>query len=177
MDASPHKDYNGSMRADVEAAYGHRIRVRVGALLFDDPADPGALLLVEHVGMYGDDPFWTPAGGGISFGEPLRDALCREVEEETGLSIEVGALRYVLDFVRPPLHTVSFYFEARATGGTLTTGSDPELGDHQLIRTVSFVPFSELTSLTIYPEGLAQRLPRDAAAGFPTGTQYLGTLR
>jgi len=101
----------GAMRADVEAAYGHRIRVRVGALLFDDRDEPGSILLVEHAGIHGDDPFWTPAGGGIDFGEPLPDALHREVLEETGLEVAVGELRYVLDFVRPPLHTVSFYFE------------------------------------------------------------------
>jgi 8-oxo-dGTP diphosphatase len=160
------------LRADVEAAYGHRVRVRVGALILEGPS----VLLVEHVGMHGDDPFWTPAGGGIDFGEPLRAALEREVAEETGLQVAVGELRYVLDFVRPPLHTVSFYFEATAIGGTLRTGSDPELGERQLIRDVRFVPFDQLPLLTIYPDGLAARLPRDAASGFAAGTQYLGTL-
>lgn len=160
------------LRADVEAAYGHRVRVRVGAIVLDGPS----VLLVEHVGMHGDDPFWTPAGGGIDFGEPLRDALVREVGEETGLAVAVGPLRYVLDFVRPPLHTVSFYFEAQVVGGRLHTGRDPELGDHQLIKTVRFVPFDELGRYTIYPEGLATWLPRDAASGFGAGTQYLGTL-
>jgi 8-oxo-dGTP diphosphatase len=99
-----------AMRPDVEAAYGGRVRVRVGALLFDEPEAPSALLLVEHAGIHGDDPFWTPAGGGIDFAEPLADALRREVAEEAGLTVEVGPLRYVLDFIRPPLHTVSFYF-------------------------------------------------------------------
>lgn len=165
------------LRPEVEAAYGGRIRVRVGALLFDDPAAPAAALLVEHRGIHGDDPFWTPAGGGLDFGEPLGEALRREVREETGLDVEVGPLRYVLDFVRPPLHTVSFYFEVRVTGGTLAAGADPELGERQLIRSVRFVGFDELPGLTVYPEGLAERLPRDAAAGFPHGTVYLGTLR
>ena len=64
--------------------------------------------------MRDDQPFWTPPGGGVEFGEPLESALRREVAEETGVDVEVGPLRYVVDFVRPPLHAVSFYFSCRA---------------------------------------------------------------
>jgi 8-oxo-dGTP diphosphatase len=166
----------GALRPNIEAAYGHRIRVRVGAIIFEDPRQPGEVLLVEHAPIHGDEPFWTPAGGGVDFGEALREGLVREVHEETGLRVEAGPLRYVLDFVRPPLHTVSFYFEAHVIGGRLATGADPELGADQLIRDVRFVPLAELATLTIYPAGLVERLSRDAAGGFPDGTVYLGTL-
>ncbi len=135
------------------------------------------MLLVEHAGLHDDRPFWTPPGGEVAFGESLAEALRREAEEETELRLRVGPLRYVLDFVRPPLHAVSFYFHCHADGGTLATGSDPELGDEQLIRSVRFVPFEEMAALNVYPEGFAGRLPADARARFPGGTQYLGTLR
>lgn len=170
------------MNAKASEVYGGQVRVRVGALVFDDAQAPSSVLLVEHDGIHADGsglttPFWTPPGGGIDFGEALAEALRREVEEETGLVVHAGPLRYVLDFVRPPLHAVSFYFQASVEGGTLGTGADPELGDDQLIRSVRFVPFDDLAGLTLYPEGLADRLPADAREGFPRGTQYIGTLR
>ncbi|WP_420455842.1 NUDIX domain-containing protein [Rubrivirga sp.] len=157
---------------------GH-VRVRVGALVFDDPAAPTAVLLAEHGGLWEDRPFWTPPGGGVEFGEPLADALRREVAEETGLAVEVGEVRYVLDFVRPPLHAVSLYAECRAPDlSKAQLGRDPELADDdQLLRSLRWVPFDELSRLTVYPEPFVGRLAADARAGFPEGTVYLGTFR
>ena len=155
--------------------FGHRVRVRVAALLFDDDRSPGALLLLEHDGLY-DEPFWTPPGGEVQFGEALDEALRREVEEETGLEVEVGALRYTLDFVRPPLHAVSFYFRARVVGGALRVGRDPEL-ETQLIRRARYVPFDELDTMMVVPEGLPDAVRADVDAGFEGGARYLGTKR
>lgn len=162
----------------IPAPYTGRVRVRVGALLFDRPDDPSAVLLAEHDGIWDDDPFWTPPGGGVEFGESLADAVRREVREETGLDIEVGPVRYVLDFVRPPLHAVSFYLECRAPDlGAARLGHDPELGDQQILRGLRLVPLDELDALTVYPEPFRQRLAADARAGFPEGTAFLGTFR
>ncbi|PAP75507.1 NUDIX domain-containing protein [Rubrivirga marina] len=158
--------------------YTNRVRVRVGALVFDDPDDPSAVLLAEHEGLWEDRPFWTPPGGGVEFGEGLEEALRREVTEEAGVDVEVGPLRYAIDFIRPPLHAVSFYFACRARDvEAARLGTDPELGDRQLLRGLRLVPLSELGQITIYPEPFASRLAEDARAGFPDGTVYLGTLR
>jgi ADP-ribose pyrophosphatase YjhB (NUDIX family) len=157
------------------AEYSGRLRVRVGALVFDG----SAVLLVEHEGIWDERPFWTPPGGEVEFGETLTEALVREVHEETGLDVVAGPLRYVLDFVRPPLHAVSFYFECtpRAAAAAPTAGADPELGDHQLIRAARFVPFAELPSLLVYPEGMLGWIESDVQAGWAGGPRYLGPLR
>ena len=169
---------SSSAAGDALGAYGGRVRVRVGALLFD--ADRTSVLLAEHGGIWDDLPFWTPPGGGVDFGESLPDALGREVQEETGLDVEAGPLRYTLDFVRPPLHAVSFYFEARLSRGRLSDaalGRDPELGDAQLLRALRLVPLADLGSVRVYPEAFGARLRSDVDGGFSEGLVYLGTAR
>lgn len=90
----------------------------------------------------------------------------------------VGPLRYVLDFVRAPLHAVSFYFECTvADDAEAALGADPELGEAQMLRAVRWVPLDALAGLTLYPEPFRTRLAADARAGFPDGTAYLGTFR
>lgn len=151
--------------------YRDHVRVRVGALIVRSDH----LLLVEHDGLWEPGTFWTPPGGGVAFGEPLAEALIREAREETGVDVAVGPLRYVLDFVRPPLHAVSFYFEAMATGEAVL-GHDPELGDAQMLRRVAWIPLDDLASRTLYPEPFRACLAGDVRAGFPGGTRYLGTF-
>ncbi|MEM9998926.1 MAG: NUDIX hydrolase, partial [Bacteroidota bacterium] len=101
----------------VERAFGHRLRVRAAGLLFDSADDPQRVLLLKHDGLWDDGPFWSPPGGAVEYGEALHAGVRREFEEEAGLSVEVGDLAYVLDFVRPPLHAVSFYFRVAPADG------------------------------------------------------------
>ena len=165
----------------IPAALTGRVRVRVGALVFDDPDAPGAILLAEHRGLWSPEPFWTCPGGGVEFGESLAEAFAREAREEAGLDVAMGPVRYTLDFVRPPLHAVSFYAEARLVSGDVRDarlGSDPELApDAQILRSLRWVDLADVPRLAVVPAPVAARLARDAAAGFPDGTVYLGTSR
>ena len=73
---------------------------------------------------------WSIPGGKLEWGEGLREALLREVEEETGLGVEIESLIDVVDSItRDPSgavlrHYVLVDFTARHLAGVLRPGSD-----------------------------------------------------
>ena len=69
----------------------------------------------------------------------------REFREETGLEVTPTRFLFLQEFLQEPLHAIEFFFEVQIVGGTLKTGSDPELGpDKQLIQEVAFKTLLQL---------------------------------
>jgi ADP-ribose pyrophosphatase YjhB (NUDIX family) len=64
-----------------------RPEVAVGAVCVRE----GQLLLIRRVNAPGAGR-WSLPGGRVEQGEPLTDAVAREVREETGLQVQVGRL-------------------------------------------------------------------------------------
>jgi 8-oxo-dGTP diphosphatase len=104
--------------------------VGVGAVVVHQ----GRVLLVQR----GHEPSkgkWSLPGGVLELGESLADGVVREVEEETGLKVEVVALIELIDRIqkhqtpegeRVRYHYVIADYLCRVVGGSLLAASDAE---------------------------------------------------
>lgn len=86
--------------------------------------------------------------------QALHEALTREVQEETGLAVEVGAPCLVNEFHDPhgPFHQVDIYFRCRILAGN-PDGDwvDPE----GIVSHRRWVTRGEMTALLVKPDSLA----------------------
>jgi ADP-ribose pyrophosphatase YjhB (NUDIX family) len=124
--------------------------VGVGAIVFDRD---GRVLLV----LRGKPPgagLWSIPGGKLESRETLAQAVAREVREETGLVVEVGALACVIERIADDHHFVLLDYFARVIGGELAAASDA--------RAARFVDRDELHALPL-TEGLVDVLMRARA--------------
>lgn len=131
-----------------------RLAVRA-AILRDD-----RLLLVNaYPGAQSD--LWALPGGGVEPGQSLPDNLIREVAEETGLAVAIGAPILINEFHDPASgwHQVELIFRARLTGGAEVL-ADPD----GVVNRLRWVDRAGLAGLRHKPDRLAQAVWGDGAA-------------
>jgi len=120
--------------------------VGVGAVIVEE----GRVLLVQR----GTEPAkgkWSIPGGLIDVGESLREAVAREVREETGLLVEPLELIELLDRIhrdgdRVRYHYVIADYLCRVVSGTLLAASDADA-----VRWVERAEWNSHSALGIEP--------------------------
>jgi ADP-ribose pyrophosphatase YjhB (NUDIX family) len=125
---------------------GPRLAVRALILQGD------RLLLVNA--WKGSTHLWCAPGGGVGLHQSLPDALRREVHEETGLHVEVGAPCLVNEFHDPdgPFHQVDIYFRCLLRGGD---PDGPWTDTEGVVSHRRWVTRAEMAGLQVKPDSLA----------------------
>jgi 8-oxo-dGTP diphosphatase len=121
----------------------------------------GRLLLVNA--WKGKAHIWCAPGGGVEPHSSLPDNLAREIHEETGLTVQVGAPCLVNEFHDPDhdFHQVDVYFRCTLIAGDPDGDwTDPE----GIVSMRRWVTREEMAALTVKPDSLAAVAWKDPGA-------------
>jgi mutator protein MutT len=116
-----------------------RPELAVGAILTDPD---GRILLIQR----GHPPAagrWTLPGGRVERGETLAQALGRELQEETGLSAQMGPLAEVFEYIDQHYHYVILDYRMNNPKGVLRAGEDSVDARFYTLDEVAMLPTTE----------------------------------
>ena len=131
----------------------YKVRVSSRAIIVRDDA----ILL----NCFGDGQYYNFPGGGIEENETAKQAVAREVLEESGLTVKVGELVFSLEYEPKScsysggdMHHISFFFRCYLDEDALEqTPSNPDVNpdDPSITSKTVWVQFTELNKINLLP--------------------------
>lgn len=143
-----------------------RFSYRVGAIIIED----GAALLATNDSA----DYYYSIGGGVHFGETSRDAVLREVKEETGVDYEIDRLAFIHEnfFTEKcgvckgkHFHELALYYLMKPRG-TRVINSDSYCSDGK--EYLKWVPIDQLKAMKVFPDFYADKI-----GDLPEGVQSI----
>lgn len=145
-----------------------KIKVRVRLIIIKQ-----GKILLSYVK---DENFYFYIGGKVEFGETIKQACIREIEEECGAKFAFKKILYIRDFIMPENneHSVELYILGDIDKFAEIEGvKDGEFaGNHWQ----TWIDLSRLNELDVRPKGLTKYLINDYQNGFSNETKYLGEI-
>lgn len=86
----------------------------------------------------GDVDLWNLPGGQVERGETARQAVIREVKEETGFDVAVNRLAGIS--INPVRNNIAFSFACEILGGRMTTSDESDA--------IAYFPFNKIPGYT-----------------------------
>lgn len=142
--------------------FDYLMQVRVTGLLIED----GRILLVKQ--RVSEERAWSLPGGRVERGETLREALLREIEEETGLRTQIIRFLYLCEKPEadPPLLHITFLLN-RISGDIRLPSNE---FDANPIEDVQMVPINDLPRY-----GFSREFLQIVQDGFSAAGSYQGS--
>ena len=123
-----------------------------------------------------DEDFYFYIGGKIEFGETIKDACIREVQEECKANFTFKKILYIRDFILPEIdeHSIEFFILGEVDKFEEIEGiKDKEFeGKHWQ----TWVDINKLSEINIKPKNLTSKILESYKNGFTSDTEYVGII-
>lgn len=136
-------------------------QIRVTGVLIED----NKILLVKQ--RVSEERNWSLPGGRLEHGESIEKGLIREIQEETGLIVEISKLLYVCEKTDIKYPLIHMTFLLNKISGDIKMPSNEF--DENTIYDVKMVPVNDLENY-----GFSQKFKKIVKEGFLDAGNYMG---
>lgn len=119
----------------------------------------GRILLVKHAHP-GTNAFWCFPGGRVESDETVKEAVERELMEETNLQVNVGSPVAFQEFIEDRI--IEIIFSCEIISGEAFLGCDPDNPGNPVLQELKWFSIDELDYINVYPKKIIDNLLKNS---------------